>query len=163
MKKLLLFIILTSLFLGCSSDDEEDAKQTFFVNVYYQYDKGSEPKPVDKAFVYLFKDNGKEIDRTNSLSSVALDGEITFSDGSKDLYSFKPEGFGIATNIFSDIPNGSYILWVTYNSYSMFASSYKKIAVNYDYRTTTEKKTFIYDTEFEAGYNFRFQDWSKAW
>lgn len=160
----LLTITLPLVFTSCSKDDES-GEQTFFVNVYQKWDGKlgdtnwgeSEETLAEKAFVYLYENNGKIVDNDKSAMSVVTDGVITYSDGSRSsqpTYATKtlPGIFNM-----ENIKNGEYILWVTYLNYSVSYSSYKKINVNHDYRGKGEKKVFLTSSNDTGLY--RFQNW----
>ena len=71
---------------SCSNDDES-TEQTFFVNVYTKWED-SEEKVAKKAFLYIYENENKSIDNSQSTISVVNDGLITYTDGSK---SSKPK------------------------------------------------------------------------
>lgn len=147
MKKLLLMVLVIFLpviaFTSCSKDDEP-TEQTFFVNVYSKWETGEETLVKD-AFVYLFSNENKSIDNQNSAYSVVSDGTITYTDGSKSSAPKYATKFQSGVFNLENIPNGEYILWVTYKVAvgARFYSSYKKIVVNNDYRGAIEKKVFL--------------------
>lgn len=156
-KVLLLLAILPILTTACSKDDES-TEQTFFVNVYTK-GENSEEELSKKAFVYIFANENKSIDNSKSAESVADDGVITYTDGSKSskpkyAIKYQPGVFNI-----ENIPNGEYILWVTHMNEHGGAcySSYKKISVNEDYRGASEKKVFLITSE-DRGLYF-YQNW----
>lgn len=71
---------------SCSNYDES-TEQTFFVNVYTKWED-SEEKVAKKAFLYIYENENKSIDNSQSTISVVNDGLITYTDGSK---SSKPK------------------------------------------------------------------------
>lgn len=161
MKKVLLLLailpILTILTTACSKDDES-TEQTFFVNVYTKWENYEEELS-KKAFVYIFDNENKNIDNSKSAESVADDGIITYTDGSKSskpkyAIKYQPGVFNI-----ENMPNGEYILWVTHmNEYGGACySSYKRISVNEDYRGANEKKVFQI-TSLDRGL-YLYQNW----
>ncbi|MCS3200595.1 hypothetical protein [Candidatus Bacteroides intestinigallinarum] len=94
-----------------------------------------------------------------SAESVADDGVITYTDGSK---SSKPKyATKYQSGVFNieNMPNGEYILWVTdMNEYGGACySSYKKISVNESYRGTSEKKVFLRTAQDRGLY--LYQNW----
>lgn len=162
MKKLLIMLaamLPLFAFVGCS-DDEGNGVQTFFVNVYskYGFEDDSDKELANQAFVYLYSNEGKNIDTEESAESVVKDGVLTFSDGSvseKPKYAtdFQPGVFN-----FENVENGRYVLWVVYmyDYAGICYSSYKNITVNEDYRGTTEEKVFTYEEGLDR---YRFQEW----
>ncbi len=150
MKKLLLLAMVVLAFTGCSKDDEP-TEQTFFVNVFNKTSTGEEV--AEKAFLYLFTNEGKQVDTKESAMSVPFDGVITYTDGTtaKPVYATK---FQVGVFNLENIPNGEYNLWVTSMVYSYSYSSCKKISVNYDYRGTTEKKTFLREDDGIGLYHY---------
>lgn len=154
MKKLLLPLALVILLGSCK--DNEPTVQTFFVNVYYKYSKTPSygEKIASPTTVYIFKDNGKAIDTKASSVYFGFDGQLTYTDGTRsELYSYVSDGL-TGINTFKDVPNGNYVVWVTYKSsaYTQYFSS-KKITVNYDYRSKMETKVFDFDM------NSGYQEW----
>lgn len=163
MKKILLLATIVASFglLGCEKG-EESQQQTFFVQVYTQYENYftgelEQEQLADKACVCLFENIGKTVDAEKSKSSVVSDGKITYSDGTVAEPKYQT---GYLPGVFTleNVKNGSYILWVTYNTYSVFYSSYKTIQVNSDYQGETEKKVFLIKSFEETG-TYRFQNW----
>lgn len=166
MRKILFLLpLLAALFVfsGCSDDGEESGAQTFFVNVYSKansiYGDETEKELVNKAFVYLYQNENKSIDNSKSAESVAVDGVLTYSDGTTSSKPKYATGTQPGVFNFENIENGNYVLWVVYmlDYGGVTYSSYKNITVNYDYRGTTEEKVFttsMSDTGF-----YRFQNW----
>ncbi len=150
---LLLLIALPLIFTSCSKDDEP-TEQTFFVNVYTKYGN-SDKELADKAWLFLFKDNGKTIDYTKTASSIVLDEKITYSDGSTQSYEYSKSAPGVFN--LEKIPNGNYILLVSYSNYNVGYCSCKKITVDYNYRGKKEEKTFSLDNS--TGALFNYQEW----
>lgn len=153
-RKLLLPIVLIVMLVSCK--DNEPNTQTFFVNVYCKYSKTPSygEKAANPTIVYLFKDNGSAIDTKATSNYFGFDGHLTYTDGTKsELYSYVSDDL-TGINTFKDIPNGNYIIWVNYklNTYVQYLS-FKKITVNYNYRSSTETKVFDFDSD--AGY----QEW----
>lgn len=164
MKRLLLFCCILVAMISCS--DSEPKEQTFFVNVYTLYEESNpeiwgEPKEelAKKAFLYIFQNNGKEIDANKSLVSVIEDGKITYSDKNVSKTPIYATNFQSGVFNLENIPNGNYILWVTYMTEygGKCYSSYKPIKVDYSYRGTMEKKVFHISPD-DIGYRF-FQEW----
>ena len=158
MKKILLLLAILPMFLTSCSKEDESNEQTFFANVYTKYDNSSEEEIASNAIVYIFTNENKSIDNTESAMSVIDDGVITYTDGStssKPKYATKWQ-----SGVFNieKFPNGEYILWVAcMNDFAAITySSYNKISVNNNYRGTSEKKVFI--TSSGAGL-YRFQNW----
>lgn len=153
-------ITLPMMLMSCSDDSEDSGKQTFFVNVYSKPNSiYGEKELVNYAFVYIYENENKEIDGLASSESVVEDGVLTYVDGNKSsrpkyATSFQPGVFNL-----ENITNGDYILWVTYMTdfKSSFYSSFKNIIVNYDYRLTTEEKTFM--TSIDDKGIYRYQEW----
>lgn len=159
MKKIMILLgIVVFLISSCSKDDEPE-EQTFFVNLSIQHYDGGTIEIADKTNLYLFESLGKNIDKIKSSTSIVYDNAITYTDGttSKPKYT-SPSNNGV--NTFKDIPNGKYILWAIYNNYSSFYSSSKEIVVNYDYRGTMEKKTFLHK---EISGLMSYQEWDEKW
>ena len=163
MKKFLLLATIVASFglFGCEKN-EDSGQQTFFVQVYTQYENYftgelEQEQLADKACVCLFENIGKTVDAEKSKSSVVSDGKITYSDGTVAEPEYQT---GYLPGVFTleNGKNGSYILWVTYNTYSVFYSSYKTIQVNSDYQGETEKKVFLIKSFEETG-TYRFQNW----
>ena len=61
--------------------------------------------------------------------------------------------------IYENMPNGEYILWVTYREEygGRTYSSYKAISVNHDYRGKSEKKVF--QTSMQDQGLYVYQNW----
>ena len=158
MKKFLFLLAILPMFITSCSKDEESNEQTFFVNVYTKYED-SEEKLAEKAFVYIFTNENKAIDNNVSKVSVVDDGVITYADGSKSSKPKYATKFQAGVFNIENMPNGEYVLWVTYmteyggRSYS----SYKKISVNNDYRGKSEKKVFLQSMEDQGLYFY--QNW----
>lgn len=165
MKKLIIMLAaMLPLFVFSACSDDEDGgsgSQTFFVNVYskYGFEDESDKELVNQAFVYLYSDEGKSIDTEESAESVVKDGVLTYSDGSDSEKPKYSTGFQPGVFNFENIENGNYILWVVYmyDYAGICYSSYKKIAVNEDYRGTTEEKIFTHTDDMFNTY--RFQAW----
>lgn len=158
MKKTLFLMAILSmcLFTSCSKDDES-TEQTFYVNVYKKW-QDSDKELVKKAVVYLFADENKSIDNTQSASSIITHGVITYTDGKTAVpeYAtrFQPGVFNM-----ENIANGEYILWVTYmiEYGGICYSSYKKISVDHNYRGKLEEK--IFQTSYSDTGVFIYQNW----
>ena len=84
MKKILLLLVLLPIFMTSCSNDDESTEQTFFVNVYTKWED-SEEKVAKKAFLYIYENENKSIDNSQSTISVVNDGLITYTDGSLSL------------------------------------------------------------------------------
>lgn len=115
MKKIVLFLLLLLL---CSCN-KEDALKThdLMVNVYDGYSDMPSYGQVlaSPSYTYLFPDNAKAIDTLKSTVSVMDSAVITFVDGTvaKPLYQ-STAGTGI--NVFRFLPDGHYIVWISYRS-----------------------------------------------
>lgn len=155
MKQSLSFLIiaLSVIFTSCSKDDEP-TEQSFAVNVYTK--SGSQTTLAEKSWLFLFKDNGKTIDKVKTASSIVLKEEITYSDGTTQSYEYSRSAPGVFN--LENIPNDNYILLVTCSNYSFTYSSCKKITVDYNYRGTIEQKIFSFANSMTDGM-FNYQEW----
>lgn len=166
MKRILFLMAMILPIVASCSDDNEGSTQTFFVNVYSQFDGnvgdsnwGEGKKEIVKnASLYLFQDENKSIDTNKSAKSVANDGTITFTDGSKSQKPQYATKFQQGIFNMTNIQNGDYILWIVYMTEygGIRYSSYKHISVNYEYRGKTEEKVFKTSMS-DSGYIF--QEW----
>lgn len=159
MRKILTLIALIAIFCGCSKDDEKDGprKQTFFVNVYEQYSASLSKKFAEPSTVFLYKDIGKTINYRESSSSVKIDNKLTYADGTtSEKYNYTSNSV-TGVNTFKSIPNGEYILWVTYAPYSfLIKSSSKTITVHSKMNLKTEELIF-------TGADFGYREWNRPW
>lgn len=158
MKKILLLLVLLPMFMTSCSNDDEPTEQTFFVNVYTKWED-SEEKVAKKAFLYIYENENKSIDNSQSTVSVVNDGLITYTDGSKSSKPTYATKFQSGVFNIENLPNGEYILWVTYmEEYGgRTYSSYKAINVNHDYRGKSEKKVF--QTSMQDQGLYIYQNW----
>lgn len=117
MKKTFLMLSLIALITGCEKENES-LTQTLMVNVSYTYSSNPDygDKLSDKAFVFIFKDNGKEVDNEESDNSVIFDLKMTYKDGTKSDSPIRSSESSV--NTFEDVPNGNYIIWVAHIPYA---------------------------------------------
>lgn len=158
MKKILLLLAILPMFMTSCSNDDESTEQTFFVNVYTKWED-SEEKVAKKAFLYIYENENKSIDNSQSTISVVNDGLITYTDRSKSSKPKYATKFQSGVFNIENMPNGEYILWVTYmEEYGgRTYSSYKTINVNQDYRGKSEKKVF--QTSMQDQGLYIYQNW----
>ena len=71
MKKILLLLAILPMFMTSCSNDDESTEQTFFVNVYTKWED-SEEKVAKKAFLYIYENENKSIDNSQSTISRGL-------------------------------------------------------------------------------------------
>lgn len=135
--------ILIPVFLSSCSKDDESSEQTFYVNVYTQWEDGDE-EISNQALVYIFAKENKNIDTSKSAESVVDDGVITYTDGTKSSKPKYATKYQVGVFNIENFPNGEYILWVTHmNEYGGACySSSKNISVNENFKGASEKKVF---------------------
>ena len=144
----LAILLLPLIFFGCSKD-ELPTEQTFFVNAYYTYSDYSDygEKVASPTMVMLFEDNGNEIDTER----VSVFDPTLYDISGNELKLRYTSSTTSGINIFENIPNGKYVILAIYSPYTYVNYySYKKIQVDYDYRTTTEK--IVFDCSRNPGY-----------
>ncbi len=159
MKKILFITLalLPFLFFGCEKGLEN---HTVMVNVDHQYSDSPEygNKIASPSFVFIYKDNGKTVDGNKSHSSVnSGDGQLTYTDGS---ISGIPEYICTdlsGVNTFYDIPNGSYIIWVTFKQYTYIRySMFKKVVI-----TENDNEIIFYNPLIDCDKNLGIQAWNE--
>lgn len=155
MRKLIAMLCLVAVITGCEKN-EEKVFNTLNVTVSYTYSSnpGFGNKLSDDAFVYLFRDTGKEVDNDKSTISLLFDATLTYKDGTSSatpvLSSQKSE------NTFKNVPNGNYILWVGHKSTSSdYKTSSTKVTLNSNDDTVT--KNVVLDMDKKSGY----QSWKE--
>lgn len=114
MRKLIAMLCLVAVITGCEKN-EEKVFNTLNVTVSYTYSSnpGFGNKLSDDAFVYLFRDTGKEVDNDRSYISTLFNPVLTYKDfGRSEEALFTSQRSEVT---FKNVPNGNYILWVGHN------------------------------------------------
>lgn len=146
-------------FLGCEQDGEGTTTHTFNVDVYEQTSATSTKRLASPTLVYLFKDNGKEVDKKKSCNSVESSKNITYTDGTTAKYDYVSSSIN-GINKFESIPNGSYTIWVWNKTDTWLVNYYssRNILLDKKFKTQTFEKIF-HKSDFSYGY----EEWNEAW
>ncbi len=150
MKKIIMMLCLIALITGCEKENES-LSQTLMTNVSYTY--SSQPdyksKLSNNAFVFVFKDNGNEVDNVKSTTSIILDGVLTYKDGTLSDSPIRLSEQSV--NTFENIPNGNYIIWVAHIPYAL---TYKTSSTNVTLKANDGIviKNVVLDMDEENGY-----------
>ena len=166
MRKVIIFFIFSSFFMVSCYEEKAPTEQPFFVHLYTQFCSQCKQETINGlAYAYLFKDEGKEVNKEESFNSVQKSGLIKYTDGSEASYIYKSTP--VYDNYkFEKIPNGDYILLVTYSTdyYTTAGAAHKRITVNADYQFTIERKVFLFKKLNDSDeYGYGYQEWDEKW
>lgn len=151
MRKLIAMLCLVAVITGCEKN-EEKVFNTLNVTVSYTYSSnpGFGNKLSNDAFVYLFRDTGKEVDNDKSTISLIFNPVLTYKDFSESdeaLFSSKKSEV-----TFKNVPNGNYILWVGHNpsNETNYTTSSTRLTLKSTNDTVT--KNVVLDLDKKSGY-----------
>lgn len=158
MRKILLIAITLLFAISCRKDENNGLNEhTVFVNVSYKYGNSPDfkPKTANNSIVFIFADEGKQID--NEKTSLLYDKRLTFTDGTHSKIFLFSSNNKTGINIFENVPNGNYIFAAIHKPYEFIQYySIKKVSI-----ANTDLEILSHNITFDIDKGQGFQIWNK--